>query len=103
MLRGRRSIWPARPEPLARLLLERLRLPSLRDALEFMHRPPVGTALAELTSGVHPAQRRLAFEELLAHHLSLMELRRRSRRDAATPLPDGAGLAAELAAGSAPS
>ncbi len=69
-------------------LLQRLRLPSLRSALEFMHRPPVGTGLAELTSGRHPAQRRLAFEELLAHQLSLMELRRRSRRELAAPLLD---------------
>jgi ATP-dependent DNA helicase RecG len=83
-------------ELLPEALLERLRLPSLRDALEFMHRPPVGTALAELTSGVHPAQRRLAFEELLAHHLSLMELRRRSRREPAMPLPDTAGLESRL-------
>jgi ATP-dependent DNA helicase RecG len=89
---GSESVTELLPEA----LLERLRLPSLRDALEFMHRPPVGTALAELTSGVHPAQRRLAFEELLAHHLSLMELRRRSRREPATPLPDAAGLESRL-------
>jgi len=79
-------------------LLEKLRLPSLRSALEFMHRPPVGTQLAELVSGRHPAQRRLAFEELLAHQLSLMELRRRSRRDPATALPDPSGLEARLLA-----
>ncbi len=30
-------------ELLPRALLERLRLPALRQALEFMHRPPVGT------------------------------------------------------------
>jgi ATP-dependent DNA helicase RecG len=77
-------------------LLERLRLPSLRGALEFLHRPPVGTELAALASGKHPAQRRLAFEELLAHHLSLMELRRRSRREPATPLPDRAALESRL-------
>ena len=79
-------------------LLERLRLPALRSALEFMHRPPVGTELAELAAGRHPAQRRLAFEELLAHHLSLMELRRRSQRAAALPLADAAGLEARLLA-----
>jgi ATP-dependent DNA helicase RecG len=82
------------PQP----LLERLRLPTLRTALEFMHRPPVGTELTELTSGRHPAQRRLAFEELLAHHLSLLELRRRSQRAAALPLADGARLEARLLA-----
>jgi ATP-dependent DNA helicase RecG len=77
-------------------LLERLRLPSLRDALEFLHKPPVGTPLAALAAGKHPAQRRLAFEELLAHHLSLMELRRRSRREPAPPLTDGAGMESRL-------
>jgi ATP-dependent DNA helicase RecG len=79
-------------------VLERLRLPSLRSALEFMHRPPVGTELAELTSGRHPGQRRLAFEELLAHQLSLMELRRRSRHEPAMPLADPLGLEARLLA-----
>jgi ATP-dependent DNA helicase RecG len=85
-------------ELLPESLRARLQLPCLRTALEFMHRPPVGTSLAELTSGRHPAQRRLAFEELLAHQLSLMALRRRSRRDPATPLPDPAGLEARLLA-----
>jgi ATP-dependent DNA helicase RecG len=85
-------------ELLPESLLERLGLPCLRSALEFMHRPPVGASLEELASGRHPAQRRLAFEELLAHHLSLMELRRRSRRDPATPLPDPEGFEARLLA-----
>jgi ATP-dependent DNA helicase RecG len=95
-----RALRALEPEGVTELLpeklLERLRLPSLRSALEFMHRPPVGTGLAELTSGRHPAQRRLAFEELLAHQLSLMELRRRSRRDPATPLADPEGLESRL-------
>ena len=64
-------------ELLPESLLERTGLPTLCAALQFVHRPPVGTQLAELTAGRHPAQRRLAFEELLAHQLSLMELRRR--------------------------
>ena len=85
-------------ELLPQALLERLRLPPLREALEFMHRPPVGTELAELASGRHPAQRRLAFEELLAHHLSLLELRRRSQRVAARALEDRAGLESRLLA-----
>ena len=85
-------------ELLPEVLLARLQLPALRTALEFMHRPPVGTELAQLTSGRHPAQRRLAFEELLAHHLSLLELRRRSQRTVALPLTDDAGLEARLLA-----
>ncbi|HEX7915501.1 MAG TPA: ATP-dependent DNA helicase RecG, partial [Rudaea sp.] len=44
---------------------------SLRDALLYMHRPPPDADLMQLGLGTHPAQRRLAFEELLAQHLSL--------------------------------
>ncbi|NCV91513.1 MAG: ATP-dependent DNA helicase RecG, partial [Synechococcaceae bacterium WB7_3xG_012] len=53
---------------------------SLADALRFLHRPPSGVDLDALKSGTHPAQQRLAFEELLANHLALR--RRRERRDA---------------------
>ncbi|MBO9717456.1 MAG: ATP-dependent DNA helicase RecG [Pseudoxanthomonas sp.] len=47
-------------------------LPGLRDSLLLLHRPPPG---ADLAAGTHPAQRRLALEELLAHHLSLRRQR----------------------------
>jgi len=56
-------------------LLEGLGLPSLRDALLTMHRPPRDADVAALALGTHPAQRRLAIEELLAHHLSLRRQR----------------------------
>ena len=79
-------------------VLERLQLPSLRDALETMHRPPLGTQLSELAAGRHPAQRRLAFEELLAHQLALMQLRRSSRRERSRCLQDPAALEARLLA-----
>ncbi|MCD0281126.1 ATP-dependent DNA helicase RecG [Xanthomonas melonis] len=51
------------------------RLPSLRVALLTMHRPPVGTDPQQLLAGGHPAQQRLALEELLAHQLSLRRQR----------------------------
>jgi ATP-dependent DNA helicase RecG len=73
-------------------------LPSLQSALEFVHRPPIGTELSELASGRHPCQRRLAFEELLAHQLSLLELRRQLRRDHSRALTDNEGLQARLLA-----
>jgi ATP-dependent DNA helicase RecG len=79
-------------------VLERLQLPCLRTALETMHRPPLGTQLSELAAGRHPAQRRLAFEELLAHQLSLMQLRRSSRHEQARCLPDPGALEARLLA-----
>jgi ATP-dependent DNA helicase RecG len=79
-------------------IVEQLALPSLMDALRFVHRPPVGTSLADLSAGRHPAQRRLAFEELLAHQLSLQLLKRTIQSEPAAPLRDGQGLAARLVA-----
>ncbi|MGE3296264.1 MAG: ATP-dependent DNA helicase RecG [Porticoccaceae bacterium] len=54
-------------------------LPPLADAVHYLHAPPPDAPLVLLLRGEHPAQRRLAFEELLAHHLSLQELRARVR------------------------
>jgi len=45
-------------------------LPSLRQALLTLHHPPVDTDLDALAQSRHPAQQRLALEELLAHQLS---------------------------------
>ncbi|HHH12606.1 MAG TPA: DEAD/DEAH box helicase, partial [Thiolapillus brandeum] len=50
---------------------------SLREALCYLHRPPVGASLEAMQAGRHPARERLAFEELVAHQLSLREARRR--------------------------
>lgn len=52
-----------------------LQLPSLREALLTAHRPPADTSIDHLRSGQHPAIRRLALEEMLAHHLSLQRQR----------------------------
>ena len=67
-------------------LLARLGLPDLPTALSYAHRPSPQTDLAALESGKHPALRRLAFEELLAHQLSLRRVRQRARRLRAWPL-----------------
>ena len=58
----------------------------LKDAVLFLHSPPVGTDLSLLQAGIHPAQRRLAFEELLAQQLSLRLLRMNQKKDSAPPL-----------------
>ncbi|MEP7184609.1 MAG: ATP-dependent DNA helicase RecG [Rhodanobacter sp.] len=50
-------------------------LTSLRDALLYVHRPPPDAHLGLLTLGQHPAQQRLAFEELLTQYLSLRRMR----------------------------
>ncbi len=73
-------------EWLPETIRERFDLPSLQEALRFIHRPPPDTSLERLEEGNHPARRRLAFEELLAHHLSLRKLRETMQRHAAPPL-----------------
>jgi len=74
------------PEWLPDELLAELRLPTLAEALAYVHRPPPRTDVDELASNRHPAQRRLVFEELLAHHLSLKRLRAHAQTQAAPPL-----------------
>lgn len=67
-----------------------LGLPSLRRALVTVHRPAADDDIPALLSGRHPAQRRLALEELLAHHLSLRGQRRAHRAQAAQALHEDA-------------
>jgi len=71
-------------------LREGLALPSLREALLTVHRPPQDADIAALLAGRHPAQRRLALEELLAHHLSLRRQRIAQQAHAAPALRTGA-------------
>ena len=71
-------------------------LPSLREALEFLHHPDVAADQKLLFEGRHPAQRRLAFEELLAHQLSLKLRKLKAGSEAALPLSDPAGLSSRL-------
>jgi ATP-dependent DNA helicase RecG len=71
-------------------------LPELTAALEFVHRPPPGVGAKRLGEGAHPAQRRLALEELLAHQLSLRQLRQAARRQRAPRLPAAGALRASL-------
>jgi ATP-dependent DNA helicase RecG len=58
-------------------LLRELGLPSLGSALRTVHQPPPGIDLSALIEGDHPARRRLALEELIAHRISLRLVRRR--------------------------
>ncbi len=76
--------------------LDGLALPSLRSALLTVHRPPPDANLAALAGGTHPAQRRLALEELLAHHLSLRRQRIALQAHHAPPLAGPGNLAKAL-------
>jgi ATP-dependent DNA helicase RecG len=73
-------------------LLRPFRLTSLPAALRYVHRPPTDASLERLRAGNHPAQQRLAFEELLAHHLSLRRIRLRAEHTPAPPLDGGRTL-----------
>jgi ATP-dependent DNA helicase RecG len=77
-------------------ILAPLGLPSLQEALIYMHRPPREAQLDVLAAGRHPAQQRLAFEELLAHQLSLRLLKRKAVHDPAFVLDDSGQLAARF-------
>ena len=71
---------------------------SLQDALKIVHRPTPDIAVALLEEGKHPAQRRLILEELLAHHLSVLKLRKQSSQLAGFALQQSTKLQHKLLA-----
>jgi ATP-dependent DNA helicase RecG len=87
------------PDFLPAEIQRELGLPGLIESLQYLHRPPPDARLLVLEAGKHPAQRRLAFEELLAQQLSLRKLRNEIRRDPAWPVAARGELAGRLLAG----
>ncbi|MAF17053.1 MAG: ATP-dependent DNA helicase RecG [Marinomonas sp.] len=73
-------------------------LPSLADAIHFLHHPTRGTDLEQLKRGAHPAQYRLSFEELMAHQLSLIGKRQMAKHDRAIVVPEPGQLVDQLLA-----
>ena len=79
-------------------LLERVQVPellpeqfnphkyNLKEALQFLHRPTPDTSVELLEKGEHPAQKRLIFEELLAHNLAMQQIRLGVQQHFAEPL-----------------
>ncbi len=67
-------------------LLERENFPNLQDAIVQVHVPESEQELALLRHGNHPALERLAFEELLVHHLCLRIRRQQCEHRAAWPV-----------------
>ncbi|MGY4877719.1 ATP-dependent DNA helicase RecG [Vreelandella aquamarina] len=82
----------ALPDVIPETLLARFNLPGLHASLHLLHQPPPDINLEQLAMGQHPATRRLALEELLAHQLSLREVRLRIQADGAPALPTGRNL-----------
>jgi ATP-dependent DNA helicase RecG len=61
-------------------------LPSINDSIRLLHAPPCDTDVTALTRRRHPAQRRIALEELIAHRLSLRGLANVARSERAYAL-----------------
>ncbi|MGV8824202.1 ATP-dependent DNA helicase RecG [Methylibium petroleiphilum] len=66
-------------------------LPSLKQALLFLHHPAPEVMLATLEDHSHPAWQRLKFDELLAQQLSQLQAQRERAALRAPPLRAGAG------------
>lgn len=66
----------------------------LKQALEYIHEPPVDANMQQLNQGSHPAQQRLIFEELVAHQISLLT-RRAYIRQIAAPRFDSSKILAK--------
>lgn len=86
----------ALPDWIPDALRQRFRLPGLLESLRYLHEPPPEAPVERLAEGRHPAQRRLALEELLAHQLSLRQVRLRIQTDSAPALGGGRSLQARF-------
>lgn len=73
-------------------LLEKHHWPKLKDALLYIHNPPLDAQLEELSAGKHLTQQSLIVEELLAHHLSMRQLRVAMQKEKAPLLIKDKGL-----------
>ncbi|OYV20381.1 MAG: ATP-dependent DNA helicase RecG [Methylococcaceae bacterium NSP1-1] len=60
-------------------ILKKYHYPSLAEAVQTLHAPDESVSIEALQKGSVPALKRLAFEELLAHHLSLRLTRNKTK------------------------
>lgn len=74
------------PELLPPSLLKKFHFLSIGEALEIVHFPPSDIDPEILLQSQHPAQQRLIFEELLAHQVSLQQLRLETKKNHAIAL-----------------
>ncbi|MFW5927404.1 MAG: ATP-dependent DNA helicase RecG [Wenzhouxiangella sp.] len=81
---------------LADALAGRDRWPALDVAIATVHRPGPDEDLDALVDGHHPAVRRLAVDELMAHHLALTRLQRARENQKAPALTAGEELGRRL-------
>lgn len=92
------AFLPGLSEWLPQEVLNQYQFPRIAEALRYLHKPPRNAPIAQLAVHEHPAQIRLAFEELLAHHLSLRQLREKVRDQKAPHLLSQGKLKSKLLA-----
>ncbi len=76
------------PELLPEHTVRTYQFPPLADSLMLLHQPPVELAHLPMTDGQHPAQRRLVFEEMLAHQLGVQQARQAIKSVNAPAMPE---------------
>lgn len=67
-------------------LLHSLAFPTLKQALQFVHRPPRSVGIPLLVDNKTIQQQRLVFEELLAHRISLLQIKAAFKAKKGAPL-----------------
>ncbi len=101
LTQGRMRTWiehavdrfaPDLPDSLPAWIRDARSWPPVAEALELIHRPPPETDPEALAHFRTPAQKRLAFEELLGHHLALRQARTARAERGAPPLSGSQGL-----------
>ncbi len=85
-------------EILPAIILNKFTFPALNEALHFVHRPPADAPVDLLLEGMHVSQKRLVFEELLAHRLSLLNLKQSFQVYRAVPLENKQNLTQQFLA-----
>jgi ATP-dependent DNA helicase RecG len=79
-------------------LLQKFNFPRISDAINFLHNPPPDAPTPTILEGNHPAQKRLALEELLSHYLSLRQARAKIKRIKAPACTNDEGKISSLLA-----
>lgn len=83
-------------ELLPQSMLETYSFPSYKESLRFLHRPPRETLIPQLEDSKTAPQKRLVFEELLAHRISLLNLKHAFQAKTGAPLSRQETLATQF-------
>lgn len=74
-------------ELLPQTILHKMDFLPLQEALHFIHQPDVRVSVELLNQRKHSAQKRLVFEELLAHRLALLHIKKTFKQQHSYALP----------------